>query len=48
MLGGSQPYWYKDTIMEKRKTHIILNSLLYIHEICKYILGYSQEIRHFY
>ena len=37
MLGGSQPYWYKGDTMERRITHIILNGLLYLHEISVHI-----------
>ena len=31
MLGGNNPHWYKDNIMERRITHMTLNSLLYLH-----------------
>ena len=38
MLGGSLPYWYKNSIMKRRITHITLNSLLYLHELqMKYV-----------
>ena len=49
MLGGIQPYWYKDSIMERRTTHIILNSLLYFPELqMKYGTVYKDLIRKLY
>ena len=46
MLGGSWPYWYKDNIMDRRITHMILNSLLYLQEVqMKYV--YKDLIKKF-
>ena len=49
MLGSNQPYWYKDSIMERRITHMILNSLLYLYELqMKYIYVNKDLIRKLY
>ena len=38
MVGGSQPYWYKENIMERRTALMTLNRLLYLYELqMKYV-----------
>ena len=33
LVGGSQPYWYKDNIKERRINHMSFNNLLFLHEL---------------
>ena len=46
MLAGKQPYWYKENIMERRITHMIPSSLLYLRELqMKYVNVYKDLIK---
>ena len=48
ILGGCQPYLYKDNIMERRIMIMSLNSLLYLHEIqMKYVNICKDLIRNY-
>ena len=48
ILGGSQLYWYKDDIMERRITHLSLNSLYLLELQMKYVNVYKDLIRTLY
>ena len=49
MLGHSQPYWYKDNILERRITHMTPSTLLYLHELqMKSLNVYEDLIRKLY
>ena len=48
VLGGTQPYWHKENIMERRITCKNLNSFLYLHVLqMKYAKVYKDLIRKF-
>ena len=49
MSGGRQSFWYEDNIMERRITHMILNSILYLHQLqMKYMDAYKDLISKLY
>ena len=49
MLSGKQVYWYKDNILERRVAQVVLNSLLYLHDLkMKFVNIYKDLVRGLY